>query len=240
MSDSSPTRESLLEDLAKVIKFLDDTPNPALEHTPEEEREHSVKLLHKECNNLYSDIQRLEKNRCMMDKRLKNVMQLVFSTVNIRDSERMQELTQAAVKDSSAMKQISYLTMVFLPATFAATAFGMNIRELVGDTRGTLAHYAETAIPLTLLTIYLIIAFQSKNYMGKVDASVWERLMWPVNVMVRGVFGKKRDTETTTGFNDSRTPTIDARDTRATRKAMLTSQLWTRRDANKTAGLGAV
>jgi Mg2+ and Co2+ transporter CorA len=112
--------ESLLEDLAKVIKFLDDTPNPALEHTPEEEREHSVKLLHKECNNLYSDIQRLEKNRCMMDKRLKNVMQLVFSTVNIRDSERMQELTQAAVKDSSAMKQISYLTMVFLPATFAA------------------------------------------------------------------------------------------------------------------------
>jgi hypothetical protein len=32
----------------------------------------------------------------------------------------MQRMTEAAVRDSEAMKQISYLTMVFLPASFVA------------------------------------------------------------------------------------------------------------------------
>jgi Mg2+ and Co2+ transporter CorA len=32
----------------------------------------------------------------------------------------MQRMTEAAVRDSEAMKQISYLTMIFLPATFVA------------------------------------------------------------------------------------------------------------------------
>lgn len=34
----------------------------------------------------------------------------------------MQSLTQAAVKDSAAMKQIAYLTMIFLPASFLAVS----------------------------------------------------------------------------------------------------------------------
>ena len=61
------------------------------------------------------------------------------ATVNFVDSRRMQELTSAAVRDSAAMKQvrmlvsaisltkltipclqISYLTMIFLPASFVA------------------------------------------------------------------------------------------------------------------------
>lgn len=46
----------------------------------------------------------------------------VFSSVTIKDSRRMQLLTQAAVKDSAAMKQIAYLTMLFLPATFLAVS----------------------------------------------------------------------------------------------------------------------
>ena len=32
----------------------------------------------------------------------------------------MQAMTEAAVRDSEAMKQIAYLTMVFLPASFVA------------------------------------------------------------------------------------------------------------------------
>jgi hypothetical protein len=32
----------------------------------------------------------------------------------------MKNLTEAAVRDSTAMKQLSYLTMVFLPASFVA------------------------------------------------------------------------------------------------------------------------
>ena len=31
--------------------------------------------------------------------------------------------------------------------------FGMNVQEIVPNTNGTLAHYAETALPFTLVTI---------------------------------------------------------------------------------------
>lgn len=43
----------------------------------EDERIHSRKLLEKECNNLLSEIDRLEMSRKMQDLRLKNVMNLV-------------------------------------------------------------------------------------------------------------------------------------------------------------------
>ena len=63
-----------------------------------------------------------------------------FSTVNIEDSRAMQALTKATMRDSAAMKQvsmnahglcfvmltgshqISYLTMIYLPANFLAVS----------------------------------------------------------------------------------------------------------------------
>ena len=64
-----------------------------------------------------------------------------FSTVNIEDSRSMQDLTKATMRDSAAMKQvsmnvhddlwfvmliggrqISYLTMIFLPASYLSVS----------------------------------------------------------------------------------------------------------------------
>jgi len=103
------------------------------------ERKDSLELMAKECANLLSEIERLESRRTLQSSRLKNVMDLAFATVNIEDSKHMRELTKATVHDSAAMKrvclsslyssmqlcscialQISYLTMVFLPASFTA------------------------------------------------------------------------------------------------------------------------
>lgn len=71
---------------------------------------------------------------------LDGFVEQAFSTVKIDDSKIMQELTQATIRDSAAMKlvsvnvrdqcfmiltgghQVSYLTMVFLPATFVAVS----------------------------------------------------------------------------------------------------------------------
>jgi hypothetical protein len=110
----------------------------------DEDRLWSRNLLKRECDHLLSEISRLEMGRVMQDRRLKNVMNLVcavfqrpstlsardcdiliatvqvFSSVNIQDSKRMQRLTEAAVRDSAAMKQIAYLSMIFLPAGFVA------------------------------------------------------------------------------------------------------------------------
>ncbi|KAF5390536.1 hypothetical protein D9757_002594 [Collybiopsis confluens] len=185
---------SLLEDFRKSIKFIVDTPNPAMESIPEEERLMSRKLLEKECSNLLIEVERLEKSRLMQERRLKNVMNLVFSTVNILDSKRMQNLTEAAVRDSAAMKQIAYLSMTFLPASFVATVFGMNVKEL-NSAMGTLAQYFAAAFSLTAVTIWIVIAFQSKHLFKSQDAtSFWQRLTWPV-IFIKRLLTRKEKVE---------------------------------------------
>jgi hypothetical protein len=70
---------SLLEDFKKSVLFVRDTPNPAMDAddvTPEM-RKRCHDLLHEECNNLLSEINRLEMTRVMQDSRLTNVMHLV-------------------------------------------------------------------------------------------------------------------------------------------------------------------
>ncbi|KAL0946131.1 hypothetical protein HGRIS_012396 [Hohenbuehelia grisea] len=186
---------ALLDDFKKSVEFVRDTANPAMDadDVTEEERERSGDLLKRECGNLLSELERLKKGRKMQDQRLKNVMNLVFSSVNIEDSKRMQRLTEATVRDSAAMKQIAYLTMIFLPASFVAAAFGMNIRELIPDAKdgthmanGTLAHYVEAAIAFTVLTIWVIVSFQSKYFYDEKEAPpFWKRLAWPYGVAQR-------------------------------------------------------
>ncbi|KAL0580135.1 hypothetical protein V5O48_001911, partial [Marasmius crinis-equi] len=117
-------------------------------------------------------------------------------TVNIQDSSRMQQLTEAAVRDSAAMKQIAYLTMIFLPASYTASAFGMNVKELTGDhTPMGIVIYVAVAIPMTIVTIWVIMTFQSKNFFrGGSDATFWMRLGWPV-LYVRAVCGLDKETK---------------------------------------------
>ncbi|KAL0563537.1 hypothetical protein V5O48_018530, partial [Marasmius crinis-equi] len=170
---------SLLEDFRKAVYFVLNTNNPAMDAESEETRDFSKTLLEKECHNLLSEIDRLEMGRRMQDKRLKNVMNLVFSTVNIGDSRRMQDLTEAAVRDSAAMKQIAYLSMVFLPASFVAALFGMNVHEIAPDTKQSLPHYFAVAMPLTGATIWLVMTFQSKYLLSHRQTTFWQRLLWP-------------------------------------------------------------
>ncbi|KAJ3534834.1 hypothetical protein NMY22_g6750 [Coprinellus aureogranulatus] len=158
--------ESLLEEFIKTVQFVKNTPNPGLDNPDalsDELRETTRSLIERECDNLIRDIVRLERSRLMQDKRLKNVMDLGFSLVNIEDSRRMAKLTEASVRDSAAMKQIAYLTMVFLPSTFIAAAFGMNIVEINPEESAadmTLAKYFEVSLPLTFVTIWVVIAYQ--------------------------------------------------------------------------------
>ncbi|KAJ3935061.1 MAG: cora-like Mg2+ transporter protein-domain-containing protein [Lentinula lateritia] len=187
---------SLLEDFRKSVVFVNDTLNPAMDSLPNDERLLSRKLLEKECNNLLIEVERLEKSRTMQERRLKNVMNLVFSTVNILDSKRMQDLTEAAVRDSAAMKQIAYLSMIFLPASFVAGVFGMNVKELSAQTLGTLPHYFAAAFPLTAVTVWIVIAFQSKHlFKNRETSSFWARLAWPI-LMFQSLFSKSKKTRT--------------------------------------------
>ncbi|KAJ6605314.1 hypothetical protein DFH09DRAFT_1257012 [Mycena vulgaris] len=164
---------SMLEEFRKSVKFVKDTPIPMSQPRSDPHSAEVKDRMWQESTRLLNEIERLEQNRGMQDSRLKNVMKLAFSIVNLRDSQEMQKLTKAAVKDSKemqkltkaavrdskAMKQISYLTMFFLPASFAATVFGMNVKTFVSESKGTLIHYAAFAVPVTVITILLIMAF---------------------------------------------------------------------------------
>ncbi|KAJ3740140.1 hypothetical protein DFH05DRAFT_1537615 [Lentinula detonsa] len=147
--------ESLLDDFRKTVEFLLKTVNPGL--TGPSDSESYERLLNKECTNLLNEIDRLEMTRAMLDNRLGNVMELAFSSVNIEDSRRMKNLAEVSVRDSAVMKQISYLTMIFLPASFVAAIFGMNVMEINPGSYGTVLHYLAAAIPLTVLTVWVMM-----------------------------------------------------------------------------------
>ncbi|KAF8963414.1 hypothetical protein BDZ97DRAFT_1919846 [Flammula alnicola] len=194
---------SLLEDINKHVKFIRDTPSPLLDGLSPEDYNFSRMIMDRECTNLLTETKRLQDELYNQEQRLKNFNALVYSTVNIQDSRAMHQMTRASVRDSagafsflffrymglsnsdtlSKMKQIAYLTMVFLPASFVSGVFGMNVREINPGTLGTLPHYIAVSISLTLLSAWVIIAFQSK-YLFSTNRSFIARLAWPVHIII--------------------------------------------------------
>jgi hypothetical protein len=183
---------SLLDHYTKHVTFIKNTSNPAMDGMSDAERISSERLLNRECDNLMNEIERLNAELNTQERRLKNVMDLVFSSVNITDSRYMRQMTEATVRDSAAMKQIAYLTMVFLPATFAAGIFGMNVGEISPGTNGTVGQYLAVALPLTTFTAWIIIAFQSK-YIFPPGTGFLMRLAWPL-FLFRTMMSRKRTT----------------------------------------------
>ncbi|KAG1736639.1 uncharacterized protein EDB91DRAFT_500131 [Suillus paluster] len=171
---------SLLEDFRKSVTFVKNTPNPILEshEFTDHTKRDTNKLMRKECDNLLSEVDRL-------GFQLRNITDLAKATVNFVDSRRMQDLTTATVRDSAAMKQISYLTMIFLPASFVAAVFGMNVREVTPDATETIANYAAVAVSFTVLTAWLVVAFQSQSPFHEPGSGFWRRLAWPVSYVIR-------------------------------------------------------
>jgi len=73
--------ESLLDGYQASVSFIEKTPNPAVESlgTYEAQRKASNELMKKECENLLSEIGRLEKRRRTMKDRVKNLLDIVDS-----------------------------------------------------------------------------------------------------------------------------------------------------------------
>jgi hypothetical protein len=104
--------QALLHNFQVSVEFIAKTHNPAMDssNVSEYQRNESKELMKTESKNLLAEIDRLEKRRGMLTDRLKNVMDLAFSTVNINDSQQTRQLTEATVRDSAAMKQVSFFS----------------------------------------------------------------------------------------------------------------------------------
>ncbi|KAL4268317.1 Cora superfamily [Pleurotus pulmonarius] len=219
--------ESLLGDFRKTIQFVEKIHNPALVNTTVPPSSSSATLLNgandewkdlldKECEHMLSGVDRLEEALKMHDKRLRNVMNLTFSLVNIEDSKRMAALAEATGRDSAAMRQISSLTMIFLPASLVAAVFGMNVTEINEGSIPQFHTYLAIAIPLTIFTIWVTVALQfrsqiiaSRERKQKMDQgsdletsweddeslSAWSGLWWPI--LLGKIWMRKRRTRGT-------------------------------------------
>ncbi|OAX32053.1 hypothetical protein K503DRAFT_852217 [Rhizopogon vinicolor AM-OR11-026] len=157
--------ESLLHGVQVSVSFIEKTPNPAMESEVffDEQRKTSDELMKKECDNLLNEIDRLQKRREMLGKHLKNVMDLAFANVNIRDS--------------ASMRQVTYLTMIFLPASLIASVFGMNVKEINPGSLETTVRYMQITIALTAFTFYVVVTLQTHTSFHERGAtlSFWSR-----------------------------------------------------------------
>ncbi|KAF8653660.1 hypothetical protein AX16_003811 [Volvariella volvacea WC 439] len=55
----------------------------------------------------------------------------------------------------------------------------MNVQEIVPDSGETLARFFAVALPLTFLTVWIIVALQSQYLYGRDRVSLLTRLAWP-------------------------------------------------------------
>jgi hypothetical protein len=65
----------------------------------------------------------------------------------------------------------------------------MNVAEINPGTKGTLSHYFAVTFPLTIITAWVVIAFQS-TYLFKDDTHFIKRLGWPAYLLL-AMIGKK-------------------------------------------------
>jgi hypothetical protein len=70
----------------------------------------------------------------------------------------------------------------------------MNVSEINPNTNGTLSHYFAVAFPLTIVTAWIIIAFQSK-YIFKKETSFFKRLGWPAYLLLDMIRGKSQKSD---------------------------------------------
>lgn len=66
----------------------------------------------------------------------------------------------------------------------------MNVVEINPGSVGTLPHYFSIALPLTIVTAWIIIAFQSK-YIFKEQTTFFKRLGWPAYLLIQMIQEKK-------------------------------------------------
>ncbi|CAG8058175.1 unnamed protein product [Penicillium olsonii] len=110
------------------------------------------------------------------EKRLQNEIQLAFNTVAQHNAGTSVEIGRAAQIDSSAMKTIAFVTLIFLPPTFISSVFSMSFFQCGENDGWGMSNkfwlYWVFAIPITIATVvvwqYWHKLFPNKDYKSHV------------------------------------------------------------------------
>ena len=101
----------------------------------------------------------------------------MFNLVNQHDSQvnatiatESAAIAREARSDSSSMKTIAALTMVFLPGTYIAAIFGMNMFNYSAESIHVSARwwlYVAITVPMTILTIGIWWAWTHMSFLTR-------------------------------------------------------------------------
>ncbi|EJD41820.1 hypothetical protein AURDEDRAFT_169022 [Auricularia subglabra TFB-10046 SS5] len=153
-----------LGDFHNAVDFVLKRPNPAYTNRA------SQATFKRECEHLILEIKRLRARKDMCHARVSNALDLIFRTLTVRD-------TKAGQLQGWVTQQITFLTTVFLPPTFIATVFGMNLDILSDGTNGTLGEYLGITLPLILVTGWLMLAL--RRHLRDGEKPFYHHLLWP-------------------------------------------------------------
>ncbi|KIK57161.1 hypothetical protein GYMLUDRAFT_86915 [Collybiopsis luxurians FD-317 M1] len=85
------------------------------------------------------------------------------------ESARNMVFSDVAIRESITMRQLSYIAVIYLPATFAAGIFGMNVQ---GISSTTLKQYFLVALLLTAATVWTFVSIV-------LHGTTMSRFLWP-------------------------------------------------------------
>ncbi|KAI1344880.1 hypothetical protein F5Y15DRAFT_363995 [Xylariaceae sp. FL0016] len=100
-----------------------------------------------------------EMNAEFLLSRIKSTTQMASDTITLKSQNATEHVSKYMLKDSTAMRVITLVTLVFLPATFVAGFFGMGFFTTDNDAGGAwvvtpyIWVYFVIAIPLTAITL---------------------------------------------------------------------------------------
>ncbi|RYO83268.1 hypothetical protein DL766_002145 [Monosporascus sp. MC13-8B] len=102
--------------------------------------------------------------------------QMEWNYYSRRDAGATIEIAVASKRDSSQMRYISYLGMMFLPGTFLATMFSMTFFNWIPpDSNETISPWVSIYLGMTVVSTGCIIWYYRKQMRRKVDSGVeWE------------------------------------------------------------------
>ncbi|KAI4611678.1 hypothetical protein J4E83_007928 [Alternaria metachromatica] len=93
-----------------------------------------------------------------MNKRAQSTTQSMLDTLNLSQSKNTFDMGRSAREDSVAIRAITLVTSFYLPFSFVATMFGMNLVDFDSESRNLVLSkqlwlYFVISVPLTALTL---------------------------------------------------------------------------------------
>ncbi|XHG02573.1 hypothetical protein AWENTII_005918 [Aspergillus wentii] len=147
----------IFHSLGKILEAVHKTTNSLYEENVLTEQEYGniVQVLDNHSKVLDAYVQ----NNLYLQHMVERTAQLITDTISLKNSEYTMDLTLSTVNDSTTVRTITIVTLIYLPSTFTATVLGMNSFFEMSPNNDYLvvSHqfwiFVACAVPLTVITV---------------------------------------------------------------------------------------